>query len=497
MVKPPLCVLRFALLSVFSLLFSYGGFIMICSAENNGVSSKGGSASKKESGNIRILEIAVLDTREEVKGSDENTREEEPNASSLKTQSDLWKEIGEGFSYTFRTLGYGTFNSPSDSTQNPNNDFLNIPRYTLNLDFRPDISFNFRPLTLVVKPRLDLTWKRWEKGAKEGDTDTDNDWYVNEWLAGLNLYSGLFVYYGRENLQWGPSHFVSPSNPFFPYNNQANPKIELPGMDFARVVWVANSSWTASLIANLGAGRMMFPYGFERTYAAKLDYTGNQKYGSLIGSYQENNRGQLGAYGGWWVSDALLLYTEGSISKGSNALYPQKDPNAPFGIQMIPTKDDSSTPEGLLTVGGSYTLEGGATFSLEYFFNSAGYNDNEAALYDDLREDAASAFYAPEPWHRLSKATLIQTLEPRLRFLRRNYLTLQYVQVEIHDVLNLTLRYTYNVDDSSSMLVPIVEYDIGDYFQVFVVGDQRFGSKDSEFRSLIDYSYMVGVEFTF
>ena len=84
--------------------------------------------------------------------------------------------------------------------------------------------------------------------------------------------------------------------------------------------------------------------------------------------------------------------------------------------------------------------------------------------------------------------TLMQTLDPRLRFLRRNYLTFQFYQVEIRDVLNVILRYTYNVDDSSSMLVPIVTYDIGDYFQVFLTGDQRFGSKDSELRSLIDYS---------
>lgn len=489
-------ILKFAVPSASGLFFSWSVFAVICAAGSNGDIPKSNTEMEKSRSNIYIADLTVCENTPERNSSEENSQMGN-KASPESNDNALWQEIKKGFSYTFRTLGYGTINEPSDSTQNPNNDFLNIPRYTLSLDLRPDLSFNFKRLTLVVKPRLDLSWVRWETGAQEGDTNTNSDWYINEWLAGLNLVDGLFVSYGRENLQWGPSRLVSPSNPFFPFNGQRNPKTEVPGMDFARVVWVANSSWTASLLANLGSGRMDFPYGFEKTYAAKLDYTGDQKYGTLIGSYQENNRGQFGAYGGWWVSDALFLYTEGSISKGTNALYPQNDPTVPFGILMSPTKDDNSSPEGLLTVGGSYTLESGGTFTLEYFFNSPGYDDEEADLYLNLRGSAASTFYSPEPLHSLSEKTLMQTLDPRLRFLRRNYLTFQYYQIQIQDVLNLMLRYTYNVDDSSSMVVPIVEYDIGDYFQVFLVGNHRFGSKNSEFRSLIDYSYMLGVEFTF
>jgi len=411
--------------------------------------------------------------------------------------STIWREMKEGFSFTFRTLGYGKAIEPSDSTQNPNNDFLTIPSYTLNLNLRPDVSLNFRRSTLVAKPRLNLTWESWEKGSREGDTDTDDDWFINEWLASLNVVNGLFVSYGREDIQWGPSALLSPSNPFFWYNGQGNPKEDLPGMDFARLVWVANTSWTASLLANLGRGRAIFPYGFEKTYALKIDYTTYKKYFSLIGSYQENNRGTLGGYGGWWVSDAMLLYAESSVSKGTNVLYPEKDAAAPFGIQMTPTKDDDNSPEGLILLGGSYTLESGANFTLDYLFNSSGYSDDEADRYYTLRDGAADVFFLPEPDHSLSKMTLIQTLDPRLRLLRRNYLMLQYYQVEIWDVLNLIFRYTYNIDDSSSQFVPIIEYDIGDYFQIFIVGDQRFGSKDAEFRSVLDYSYMLGVEFTF
>lgn len=407
------------------------------------------------------------------------------------------EEIEEGFSYTFRIFGYGSLIEPSVSTQNPNNDFLNIPEYGLNLDLRPDIALNFRGFTLVAKPRLDLKWERWEKGSREGDTDTDNDWYINEWLASLNLADGIFVSYGRENIQWGSSSFTSPSNPFFRDNGQTNPKKEIAGKDFARLIWVANPAWTASFIASLGRGRAVYPYGFEETYAIKLDYTSYKKYFSLIGSYQEGNRSSFGAFGGWWVSDALLVYAEGSVSRGTNSLYPEKDDSAPLGIKMSPIKDDDNSPEGLVLVGSSYTMKSGATFTLEYLFNGPGYNDNEARLYYDLRGRAADAFNFSEPIRSISKMTLMQTLDPKLRYLRKNYLTFKYYQVQIWDVLNLVLRYTYNVDDNSSQLIPIVEYDIGDHCQLFLIGDQRIGSKDSEFRSLIDYSYMLGMEFTF
>ena len=490
-------MLKRFLFRVSGVLIFIGFFCVTSFAKTAGNISKDSFDKGVASGKIQIAEMIVTG-----KGSGDNLLEEktktETKEVSQDTDSELWQEIKGGFSYTFKNLLYGSLNKPSDSTQNPNNDFLNIPRYTLNLDLRPDFSLNFRKLFLVAKPRLALSWGRWESGAHSGETDTDDDWYVNEWLAGLNLVDGLFISYGRENLQWGPSRLVSPSNPFFPYNGQSNPIVEeVPGMEFARLVWVSNTSWTASLIANLGQGLMDFPYGFERTYALKVDYTGNKKYGSLIGSYQEENRGTLGGYGGWWFSDAILLYAEGSLSKGTNALYPEYNPASPFGIEMVDSKDENSSPEGLLTVGASYTFESGATFTLEYFFNSPGYNDGDAELYDELRASAADAFYLPPPWSSYSNMALTQTLFPRLRFLRKNYLTIQFYQVEIQDVLDIILRYTYNVDDSSSVLIPIVSYDIGDYFQVFLTGDQRFGSKDSEFRSIIDYSYMLGVEFIF
>ena len=74
---------------------------------------------------------------------------------------------------------------------------------------------------------------------------------------------------------------------------------------------------------------------------------------------------------------------------------------------------------------------------------------------------------------------------------------LQYSHLQIRDVLNLILRYTFNIDDSSSQLLPIVQYSLGDHSQLYLVGSQTFGSRDSEFRMLIDRSVMFGIQYTF
>jgi hypothetical protein len=60
--------------------------------------------------------------------------------------------------------------------------------------------------------------------------------------------------------------------------------------------------------------------------------------------------------------------------------------------------------------------------------------------------------------------------------------------------IGFVLRYTLNLDDYSSQLVPMVQYDLGDRWQVFVVAFHNFGSRDSEFMSLADYAYQFGAE---
>ena len=82
---------------------------------------------------------------------------------------------------------------------------LVIPHYLFKCEFRPDFSLAFRRIKLSIKPRFVGNWQECEDGPQKGQSKTDDDIYVNEWLASYKLHENWFVSYGRENLQCGPS----------------------------------------------------------------------------------------------------------------------------------------------------------------------------------------------------------------------------------------------------------------------------------------------------
>jgi hypothetical protein len=377
--------------------------------------------------------------------------QESPGEASEKSSAleKLAHEVSRGFSPRITLLGFGITQQPADSRVNPNNT-LEIPRYQVELDARPDFYLNFRQLELNVKPRLDLFWRKWEDGVRQGDSGTKAEVFVQEWLARYRLTNQLFASYGRENLQWGPSYLLSPSNPFNRNNGQNNPRLEVPGLDYGRVVWVPTNAWTASFIANTDKGREELIRDFHKTYAIKLDYTIERKYFSLIPSYREDGESSVGFFGGWTVSDALLLHTEGSV--------PDKIGDA------------------AILVGGAYTLEWGPTIASEFF------HDGKGCTLKSIAQCVARGF---------------GTKQPADIFIRQNYLMVQYSHSRIRDIINLTLRWVRDLDDDSNAIISIFEYDLDNHTQLFAIGNLYRGNKGAEFGSLLNYFLMAGVRYTF
>ena len=406
------------------------------------------------------------------------------------------QKFNEGFSADWRIMTYGIVQEPANSTQNPNNNFLQLPHYTANLELRPDLRLNLEPLELSVKPRAKLEFDIWKEGIRQGDTQWISDTYVNEWLARLKARENLFISYGRENLQWGPSFLFSPSNPFFSDNGRSNPFLEVPGMDFARVVWIPHSLWTISLMVNTDEGRntLLGPDPFEKTYALKIDYTDREYYASVILS-DKDYRKTLGFFSGWTVSDAVLLYGEGSLTQGSNALYAQKD-MSPLGASMQKIHQDDPDIKPIILAGGSYTLEASGTFSLEYAYNAPGYNSDEAEFYYALRRNAAAAFNTGGMAGTLGLMTLGETINPGLRFLRKNYAMLQYLQSNIKNKIEIFMRWTQNLDDGSCQASAYVTYALGNHLELFSLGVVGGGGRDTEFGSLLNYELMLGLKYT-
>ncbi|HEV8717093.1 MAG TPA: hypothetical protein VGX03_30270 [Candidatus Binatia bacterium] len=367
----------------------------------------------------------------------------------LVSSPQLRDEMRGGFSSRINTLLFGLAQQPVDSRLNFDNR-LQIPRYQTELDLRPDFRQTFRGLELSVRPRLELRWRRWEDGFRKHESDTDANFFVHEWLTRYGINDKLFISYGRENLQWGPSYMLSPSNPFNRENGQNNPRLEVPGLDYGRLVWLPSDRWTLSLIANTSEGRQKHIRDFERAYAVKLDYTAQERYGSLIVSHRENGHSRLGFFGGWTVSEALLLYAEGGV--------PDKADN----VEIL--------------TGGSYTLAMGPTLTVEFFHQEAG-----------CTRERIDLCFSPGP----------SGVEPADVFFRKSYVLVQYLHTRIRDTANFTLRWIGDLDDSSGRLINIFDYEIGDHAQVFSIASGRIGGQNTEFGSLLEYSLMVGVGYTF
>lgn len=502
------------------------------------------------------------------------------------------------YRYSVTAVNSLTVSEPADSTLNPGNTVLNIPARIWDHQLRMDFNAETGPLSVLVKPRLDVQNREWKEGIQDGESEAHVEAYINEWQARLSLRDQMFLSYGRENLQWGPGFIFSPSNPFIQDNGQLNPKGEVPGLDYAKLLWVPGGGWSVSLIANVGEGRAnlerngdqqynvfadsvnaaslealesiesayragleeiddirgIFPpqwtvlnglanrladrlaveaaeqrnagvtavksqsaavlneadlerdsynLEFRNAYALKLDYTSMKKYATVLTSYRETGNEndirclRLGGYAGVTATDAILLYGEANASLRGDESYPVADPTAPFGTRMERTRQTEDDFKGSVLVGGSYTFEGGHTVAAEYLYNGPGYSDAQAGQYNALRDEAAAGLAEPEPYRSFAYAALGQAADPGLFFIRRNYLLLQYQQMQIAGDLGVIVRCTFNLDDGSAQLLPVAQYNLTDRWQVFALGNKNFGSRDTEFRSRLDHFYQLGVQASF
>lgn len=414
-------------------------------------------------------------------------------------ENPLIEELTQGFDFNFKVLTFGVFQEPSNSSQNPGNTFYRLTEKRAEANFRPDLFWVFKNMEFSVKPRFDIEYHLSNSDhTNSPDDETLDTFYINEWRTRYRMTDALFISIGRENLQWGPSWLTSPSNPFFMENGRDNPRMEVKGMDFTRVVFAPTMEWTVSAIVNLDKGEAQFTnYPFEKGIALKVDYAGVDNYAGTIFSYRENDRPKFSFFGGMTLTDALLVYTEGTVSEGTDALYPVEQPANPLGYEMVPSKENDSDLYTMLLVGSSYTTELGPTLSVEYVYNGYGYDDDEARDYYTFRDNASELFTNGGILKGLGGSGLSATDDTGLKLLRQNYVMAQYQHNDIHDVLNLTFRATYNMDDGSRQYYSNADYYFGDHIQFFLTFLFNDGNNHSEYKKAIDYQWIIGMEYTF
>jgi hypothetical protein len=365
-------------------------------------------------------------------------------------------EVRNGFYSRINVIGYGLRQDTVESTLNAGNG-LGIPRDTAVLEFRPDFNVKLRQFEFDLKPRFQWARDLTVYADSLPVSGTRQQAFVNEGYVRFRIHDRLILSYGRENLQWGPSALLSPSNPFNANNGRNNPNLELPGLDYARAVLVASPKLTISLIDNTGRGRLDQSERFRKAAAAKVDYTGEATFASVIVSKAKDEPGRIGAFAGWNVTDALSIRAEGSAGRN--------DPGS-----ALVRRDRQ------LLVGTSYTLAAGPTLSAEYFLNQDGCPD--LTIRTCL----------------LQRYSLIDPLRP---LVRRRYAMLQYVDTKIGGSLNLSTRLIKNLDDNSAQLVISLEYELGQHWQLYAIPTFYHGTRESEFGSVLRRSLFFGASYTF
>lgn len=381
----------------------------------------------------------------------------------------------------------------SQAPFNPDNRVARLPRREQELHLRPDFSISGEGWEAMLKPRA--IWRSARTHvARVGADEADIDLEFNEWWLTAELGTDWMASVGRKVVLWGPSMFVSPSNPFFADNGKSNPYRELGGRDLAQIFYFPDSSVSMQGIVNYGRGTdTEADKSFQSAAALKLNQTGVTHRLSLILSGKEDRGAQLGGYGQLTASQALLLYAEGSLQRGTDTLYPVLSPDR-LGGELVAKRDASSRLFANVLVGAAYSFAGGSTVNLEYFRNGEGYSDGEASDYYALSRSLAQIGQVDEIGSSHAAGALGAGINPTRLLLRRNYLFFQYLYPNMRNNLDVTLRYTHNLDDGSGMFGPIFSWNATDHLQLFALGVFNSGGSEREFGQLFQDQVMLGVQ---
>ena len=400
----------------------------------------------------------------------------------------------EGLSIDFKATALAGINGLSGSSdQNPGNRLARLPDKESGITLKPEMSLVNEDWLFSAKPRLELSMNNYEiNGVSDGVFDKNAG--IPEFMVRRKVTESLFVSYGRENLQWGPSFLYSPSNPFFNDNGKKSLIRDLDGKGLLKLIRVHDEAWAMSLIYNTDKGAFD-ESNFEKTLAMKIDYSGDTGYASLILSHTDHGKSKLGAFAGTTLTDALIVYGETSLQKGTKALYPAAVP-APLTWDMASLKNDDDL-YAVLLLGATYTLESGDSLCLEYLYYGQGYDSGESSDFNRLKHTAKDFYTSPSALSGYGTGLLGKTAGNGLDFLRQNYLMLQYLNDDIMGGIGLVSRVTVCLDDGSSRLYTALSRELSDHMELKLAGMLNTGGTDESFRTYLDYQVQAVLEYTY
>ena len=398
------------------------------------------------------------------------------------------------FDWSLKATALTQMNGVAGSSQNPGNRFATISDMGMILAIKPDLSLAYEDWQFMAKPRLEFEMNGYTIDGQTSDS-SEASADIIEFKLMHPLSENLFFSYGWENLQWGPSFLYSPSNPFFNDNGKKNLVQEIEGKGFLKLILVHDFSWSSSLIINTDKGAFN-EADFEKTYALKIDYSGDTSYASVILSRTDNRETRLGGFAGTTLTDAVIIYGEANFQQGTYGLFPKAIPG-PLAWEINPSRENDDTLYATLLTGASYTFESGDTVTAEYLYYGQGYDSDEVSDFNALKTTAQRFYASSTALSGYGTRLLGNAATTHLDFLRKNYVMLQYVNEDIVTDLDLVSRVTFCLDDRSSQLYASLSHDLNDHIELKASGMINTGGSNASFGIFLDHQVQMAVEYIF
>lgn len=394
------------------------------------------------------------------------------------------------FSWNADMLGFGRnwdFVTQQGSL-NPDNYVAQLDRNDGALFLRPAAELSYKKISLFVQPRLNFEYDHYNRRI-------DDDIYFQKLMVRYQLNNNITLKAGRYFRQMGNGLFINPSNTFSRDPQRINPKLEPRPKDYAELTYSTKNDWRITAIANLFRGEdamYQSPYfTFYRRYGLQVEKYGNSSQGGILLSSDENGAAAFGLYGQKNIGDAFVVWIDMAVEHKIERFYPQEGhPTNLVNYNMVSGAENNHTFFSGLA-GASYTLQGGATFYAEYYYNGRGYDDAQWNRYYDMVSTAGN--YTIDITRQLSKLNLGRALNNGNLYNRHHYLFTQFVKNDIFDKVNIAARYFCGIDDYSHQVSALIEYNVLDNLEVFSTNLFNIGAKDTEFNRLLNHQVSLGL----
>lgn len=381
-----------------------------------------------------------------------------------------WNGSWDGAVYAYAN----TSELRSDSLLNPDNRIARLSQHSQSAEAR----FNFKAendaLRLTLRPIM-----LWQRNSNELGEQVQSETYLSQGQLRWRMAEEWNVAAGREVMNWGPSQFRSPSNPFYFDNGRSNPMRELSGLDSVKMSWTPDTRHAISLGYIGSSGHYEGSTDtWRETWILRVNKRDQRWSGGLALAKKVGQQAFVGTDVQYALNDAVLLYGEAGSSTRPNALQSPSDATLPFSVEA-----ESSRQLNEL-VGATYTLDNGQSLSAEYLHQGHGFTASEEAAYFER------AAYAMLP---AGAATLGMALATAPPLLGRDYLHLVWQNNMLETENYWRLMWTRNMTDHGNQLSGYAEMTFSRRVSGFVLAVLPLGNERQEFSSMFGRMATAGV----